>query len=163
MYLWYLPYTPTAISFQEKPGKIFTNHVLGLLLGFLIPLGLIASGFRKNFPAKSAMPLVVSCSAAISANCHRPDKDIDAWRLPVRWGVIETDETGAKLCSFTTLRDVKLPGAREIVRGRDDPKREHWRIVFSLRRWWRTLGRLWQKNIKSVQLLDLKKEWRKTV
>jgi hypothetical protein len=161
MYLWYLPHKYKT-SRKEVGKYALANHALALLLGFLVPLALIATGLLQKFPAESAMPLVVSCSAAISANCHRPDKDEDAWRLPVRWGVINPKEKiGAKLCSFTTLRNVQAPEEGDIVRGRRDPKRDH-SIAYSLRRCWLTFGRLWQTNIRGVHLLDLKKEGRKT-
>ena len=62
------------------------------------------------------MPMVSTCSAAISASCHRPPADYDAWQLPVQWGVTPEDDRGkgeTKLmvqhCSFTTARDVTRP------------------------------------------------------
>ena len=160
MHLWYSPFP--HYYYLPITCKQFTNHVVGFLVGSLIPLLLIVIGIVKKFPAKSAMPLVVSCSAAISANCHRPDKDIDAWRLPVRWGIIDTEEYGARICSFTTLRDVKLPEKSDIIRGRADPKREKRRILPVLRRWWRTVGRLRRKGIDNTQILHSKEAGRKT-
>jgi hypothetical protein len=67
------------------------------------------------------MPLVVSCSAAISANCHRPEQDGDAHLLPVRWGVVGTNDEGHKICSFTTMRDVELPKPGDILVGTEIP------------------------------------------
>ena len=55
------------------------------------------------------MPLVSTCSAAISAACHRPEMDIDAHLLPVQWEVVENDGTGPERCAFTTSRYVYPP------------------------------------------------------
>ncbi len=65
-------------------------------------------GLRK-LPARDAMPLVASCSAVISANCHRPDVDVNAHLLPVQWGVIWDKSHDEQACSFTTYRDVTKP------------------------------------------------------
>ncbi|KAE8454592.1 hypothetical protein EG329_000215 [Mollisiaceae sp. DMI_Dod_QoI] len=72
----------------------------------LVLQGLI--GLRK-LPARDAMPLVASCSAVISANCHRPDVDVNAHLLPVQWGVIWDKSHDEQACSFTTYRDVTKP------------------------------------------------------
>ena len=80
----------------------------------------LANAFIRKYPANSAMPMVVSCSAAISANCHRPEKDEDAYLLPVRWGVVGETE-GRKICSFTTMRDVEPPKPGDIVFGLASP------------------------------------------
>ncbi|MCJ1462220.1 hypothetical protein MMC07_000820 [Pseudocyphellaria aurata] len=55
------------------------------------------------------MPLVSTCSAAISANCHRPEADKEAHLLPVQWGVTGKSGSESKLCSFTTSRYVEAP------------------------------------------------------
>ena len=55
------------------------------------------------------MPLASTCSAAISAACHRPDADKEAHLLPVQWGVICQDDFGRDCCSFTTFRGVVPP------------------------------------------------------
>ena len=65
------------------------------------------------------MPLVSTCSAAISANCHPPKADKQAHLLPLQWGVIEasayanSDDRGKeyafKRCVLTTSRDVRQP------------------------------------------------------
>jgi len=65
------------------------------------------------------MPLVVSCSAAISANCHRPELDEDAYLLPVCWGVVGVNNEGHKICSFTTMRDVEPPKSGDILVGKE--------------------------------------------
>lgn len=55
------------------------------------------------------MPLVSTCSAAISANCHRPEADKEAHLLPVQWGVTGVNGPESKLCAFTTSRYVEAP------------------------------------------------------
>ena len=42
---------------------------------------------------KGGMPLVGSCSAAISAACHQPKEDVNAAELPLMWGVVQEEET----------------------------------------------------------------------
>lgn len=49
-------------------------------------IAVIVLGQRKF---KGGMPLAGSCSAAISAACHRPDWDEDASMQPVQWGVVQ--------------------------------------------------------------------------
>lgn len=76
---------------------IITVIILGAIV---VALGIL-NGFRKYRPG---MPLVGSCSAAISAACHRPKEDIDAATLPVLWGAVSgqgEDEVGH--CCFTSF------------------------------------------------------------
>lgn len=63
-------------------------------------------------------PLASTCSAAISAACHRPAEDVDAHLFPVRWGdvgeyedTVLDDVSAARPhhCCFTTARDVSKP------------------------------------------------------
>lgn len=64
-------------------------------------VGVIALGQRKF---EGAMPLAGSCSAAISAACHRPDWDKDASQQPVQWGVFQDSYShgGIGHCSITS-------------------------------------------------------------
>jgi hypothetical protein len=56
------------------------------------------------------MPQASTCSAAISAVCHRPDEDFDAHLLPVQWGeVLDDKQSNVGHCSFTTAFDVTMP------------------------------------------------------
>lgn len=87
------------------------------MLGVLLLVLQLGNAFIRKFPAGSSMPLVVSCSAAISANCHRPELDEDAYLLPVRWGVVSVNGEGHKICSFTTMRDVEPPKPGDILVG----------------------------------------------
>jgi hypothetical protein len=48
-------------------------------------------------------------SAVISAACHQPPGDHQAYMFPVKWGVVGQDKEGIGHCSFTTARDVGRP------------------------------------------------------
>jgi hypothetical protein len=74
--------------------------------------GLILLNSIRALP--KGMPLVSTCSAAISAACHRPARDVDAHLLPVQWGVIPSEGEEAPRCSFTTYRDVQPPEVEEL-------------------------------------------------
>ena len=76
---------------------IITVIILG---GIVVLLG-IANGFRRY---RVGMPLVASCSAAISAACWRPDGDANAGENGVMWGVVEEGEgeEGVGHCCFTS-------------------------------------------------------------
>ena len=56
------------------------------------------AGFRTYEPG---VPVLDPCSAAPSASCHRPVDDVDAAKLPVKWGVVET-EGPVGHCCFTS-------------------------------------------------------------
>ena len=87
-----------------------------IILGSIMIIALILLGLCKSYrPRKRdekqetdaqsyTMPLVSTCSAAISAACHRPDEDSDSHLLPVRWGFVEGD-----YWCFTTSREVSYP------------------------------------------------------
>lgn len=62
-----------------------------LILGSVAVLGGIVNGFRRY---DDGIPLVGSCSAAISAACHRPCVDAMAYVRPVMWGVMDADGDG---------------------------------------------------------------------
>lgn len=59
-----------------------------IIIGNVAVPGGILNGFRRY---SSGMPLVGSCSAAISAACHGPADDSSASLLPLKWGAVETD------------------------------------------------------------------------
>ena len=76
------------------------------------------TAFRTS---KSGMPLMGSCSAAISAACHPPDDDTEASKLPIKWGVVGhnvVDRTGKAVghCTFTSF-NVKAPVKGEFYAG----------------------------------------------
>ena len=76
-----------------------------LALTMILALGVVA--VLKKFP--DTIPLMSTNSAAISAACHPPADDIDAYLLPVHWGVISSKDSMIGECSFTTSRDVQAP------------------------------------------------------
>lgn len=83
-------------------GIIFA---FSLAVAMLLALGDVA--FIKKYP--DTMPLMSTNSAAISAACHPPADDIDAYLLPVQWGVISSEDSMIGECSFTTSKDVQAP------------------------------------------------------
>lgn len=93
-----------------------------ILLGSIVVMLGVVNGFRR-YPA--GMPLVGSCSAAISAACHPPKADSDAAVLPLMWGAVPTTkETGH--CCFTSfevtppVREESYADVTNISQGSDD-------------------------------------------
>ena len=80
---------------------IISVMVLGAVVVFLG----IHIGFRRY---KVGMPFAGSCSAAISAACHPPQSDTNAFLKPVMWGVVSHESDGVGHCSFTSFQ-VKKP------------------------------------------------------
>lgn len=86
MFIPYLPDDqPNTKHMMSSLGYSSTPIFLSILIGVIMMLTLFALAFRKF---KSAMPLVVSSSAAISAACHPPkDEDLDTAALGLlKWG-----------------------------------------------------------------------------
>ena len=77
-----------------------------IALGGIVVLIGILHGFRRYKPG---MPLAGSCSAAISAACHRPNEDVDAPYKPVMWGAVESKDPIGHCCftSFEVTKPVK--------------------------------------------------------
>lgn len=102
----------TTHSVGYRPGESIVSTcgyspiaiITVIPLGALLLLVLVVNGFRK---CKEGMPLAGSCSAAISAACHRPKEDLDAAVLPVQWGAVSTDGRIGHCC-FTSF-DVSTP------------------------------------------------------
>ncbi len=85
-----------------------------IILGSVVVLLGIAMGFRRY---KAGMPLVGSCSAAISAACWRPSEDEGVERKGIMWGVVGSkDEQGIGHCCFSSW-DVERPVAGEMYAG----------------------------------------------
>lgn len=62
-------------------------------------------GFLGRY--RCGTPLASTCSAAISAACHRPSRDAQAHMFQVQWGVVsEHPGTHVGHCAFTTAKDV---------------------------------------------------------
>ncbi len=83
-----------------------------IALGILVVLLGILNGFRIFQPG---MPLAGSCSAAISAACHRPKEDVDATQKSLMWGVVEV-EGDIGHCCFTSFR-VQKPTVGKLYAG----------------------------------------------
>lgn len=80
--------------------------LLTILLATMMLLSLAILGWRK---LHGCMPVVGSCSLAISAACHRPKDDPDAAYLPVNWGEIPHEDPRRSChCCFTS-QDVVEP------------------------------------------------------
>jgi hypothetical protein len=82
--------------------------------GFLI-IATLALGQRRY---NGSIPLVGSCSLAISAACQRPEWDTDAAMKPVQWGVIPAtglmkEESAVGHCAFTSGPVEPLQEGRE--------------------------------------------------
>ena len=76
-----------------SPIAILTSILVGSLT---LIVGLL-NGFRR-YPATS-MPLVASCSAAISAACHPPHTDSEAHLKAVGWGVCNREDEETEGCA----------------------------------------------------------------
>jgi len=89
-----------------------------LILGGAAVLGGLLNGFRRY---DDGIPLVGSCSAAISAACHRPSVDAMAYARPVMWGVMDADADnggGGEVghCCFSSL-EVGKPAKGQLYAG----------------------------------------------
>lgn len=102
------------IAEYDPKGEISTTTAIAscgfspLAMIFVIALGgvvIIATfllGWIRRYDG--SIPLVGSCSAAISAACHQPSWDTDASLKAVRWGVIPdiVDGKGVGHCGFSS-------------------------------------------------------------
>lgn len=81
----------------------------GLLLSSIaMILYLVVLSTRKF---KSGMPVVSTCSAAISAACHPdPTEEPESWLKEIQWGVTEVKD-GSGHCTFSA-KDVSPPSER---------------------------------------------------
>lgn len=82
-----------------------------IILGSITVILGILMGSRKY---KEGMPLIGSCSAAISAACHPPEEDVDASLLPL-WGAVDSDQKIGHCC-FTSF-DTWPPIEDEVYAG----------------------------------------------
>jgi hypothetical protein len=76
-----------------------------IIVSVIAVLGGILNGFRRYKPG---IPLVGSCSAAISAACHRPPGDTSASLKAVQWGVVGDQGADVGHCSFSSF-EVREP------------------------------------------------------
>ena len=83
-----------------------------IAVGTVVVLFGILTGFRR-YPA--GIPIAGSCSAAISAACHRPEGDTDAAEKPLMWGAMETERSIGHCC-FTSF-EVEKPVVGRLYSG----------------------------------------------
>ena len=103
---------PIADKFYAQLGYSAMAVIVLLVIGFITIIAGVLMGFRRY---RGGMPLVGSCSAAISAACHQPKEDVDVADLPLMWGVVGEDATNTEYnrdevnseapghCCFTSL------------------------------------------------------------
>lgn len=72
--------------------------ILTTCIGCIIALGGLVLAVRRFPPG---MPLISSCSAAISAACHPPEDDQHCAQLPVKWGVVQESNSVFKVGHIT--------------------------------------------------------------
>lgn len=102
----------TENSIENDMGYSCIAIITTIFLGSIIVILGILIGFRRYKPG---IPLVGSCSAAISAACHPPKEDDNAAEKPVMWGVVST-KNGIGHCCFTSF-EVTPPVEGEIYAG----------------------------------------------
>lgn len=107
-------------------GIILSMALGGAMVVALIMIGVFGKYKPKNLKGAPGegeptypMPLVSTCSAAISAACHRHSEDIHAHLLPVRWGyvtdVVDTEPgIGKGRFCFTTARGIHYPPLQDV-------------------------------------------------
>lgn len=86
-----------------------------IILGAIVVLLGILIGFRKYRPG---IPLVGSCSAAISAACHPPEGDDDAATKALMWGAVSTGSDGIGHACVTSF-EVTSPVEGKLYSGFD--------------------------------------------
>lgn len=87
--------------------------IMCTILGTIIAVGGFVMGRFRYAPG---MPVVGSCSAAISAACHPLPEDTDASLMPVQWGAVTSGERSGGgqpvgHCAFSSLPvEIPIPG-----------------------------------------------------
>lgn len=91
----------SVIGFSPSP-------MLALVLaGVCLMSVAVSMGYRRL--QGTGMPVAASCSLALAAATHRPDGDVDASVLPVKWGeVVGLGESGVGHCCFTSQEVVAV-------------------------------------------------------
>jgi hypothetical protein len=102
----------SAVGFS--PAPMLCTIVLGTCM-LLVAVGM---GYRK---LPSSIPIAGSCSMALAAAAHRPESDVDAAVLPVKWGVVcaPEDAEGVGHCCFTS-EEVTEPQEGKLYAGDRD-------------------------------------------
>lgn len=128
----YVPKDTRPLSFVREPtldisciGFSSIGIILALSVGCLLVLSLLTIGFGSTYSARVVrtedqqpqytMPLVSTCSAAISANCHKHPEDTHCALMPLRWGFVKDVSHGnGGRFTFTTAVDLAYP---EVIGG----------------------------------------------
>ncbi|KAK0926466.1 hypothetical protein LTR29_017860 [Friedmanniomyces endolithicus] len=84
---------------QSQLGFSCAPILATIITGTILLIAAPAFGYRR---LASHLPVASSCSAALSASCHRPKEDFDAAYLPVGWGAVGNGEDGDGHCCFTS-------------------------------------------------------------
>lgn len=101
------PATRVSIGFSLLP------MLTGVTTGSLLLIGIISAGL---VPFKTAMPVVGSCSAAITAACQPlDDDDGEAATAAVQWGFMGRFKNGMKHCGFSG-QEVAQPSIGKLYR-----------------------------------------------
>ena len=105
------PESDTSTVGYSNIGMVYSLILASIMILALVLLGLCNSHRPRphdkehETTAQSyTMPLVSTCSAAISAACHRHAEDCDSHLLPVRWGFVGGDHW-----CFTSSKEVSYP------------------------------------------------------
>ena len=105
------PESDTSTVGYSNIGMVYSLILASFMILALVLLGLCNSyrprPYEKEHETAAqsyTMPLVSTCSAAISAACHRPAEDHDSHLLPVRWGFVGGDQW-----CFTSSKEVSYP------------------------------------------------------
>lgn len=96
---------------STRVGYSLLGIILSLFLGRSTVVAVAILSLRKYPGAPANIPLVSTCSVAISAACHPPQGDDNSYRVPLRYGMTSLRD-GVGHCCFTTARDVRpaVPG-----------------------------------------------------
>jgi len=72
-----------------------------IIVGCLAVVAGLLNGFRRYTPG---IPLVGSCSSAISSACHRMPEEPSASLMPLKWGVVNANQGKSVMhCSLSSL------------------------------------------------------------
>ncbi|OCL15297.1 hypothetical protein AOQ84DRAFT_261724, partial [Glonium stellatum] len=96
---YYPNYLVDEVNSYTTTGYSTSAAIISICVGTGILLIFSLISFQ---PLSSDIPLVSTCSIAISAVCHFPVGDKDASLLLIRWGVVIEDNVTPARCSFTT-------------------------------------------------------------
>ncbi len=100
---------------ETQLGYSCIGIISALLLGSIMLLACVASGFRRLYPG---IPIAGCCSLAISAACHRPDDDTSAATVAVKWGAVTAEQSSEIGHCCITSKDVSPPLANRFYAGK---------------------------------------------